>query len=53
MTLQLEVNAKAVSAPAAQQAAAAELVLGAHQLLLGGVARLGERAALLLEQPKL
>jgi hypothetical protein len=53
MTLPRDVTAKAFLTAAPQRAAAAELALGGRQLSLGGVARLGERAALLLEQSKL
>jgi hypothetical protein len=53
MTLQRDVNAKVFLTAAAQRATATELALGGRQLSLRGVARLGERAALLLEQPKL
>jgi hypothetical protein len=53
MTLQRDVSAKAFLTAAAQRAAPAELALDGRQLSLGAVARLGQRAALLLEQSKL
>jgi hypothetical protein len=52
VAVQLDVSADLLAVAASERTASRELALGGDELSLGNVARLGERAALLLEEPE-